>query len=92
MNFTEILTYLASGGAVTVVSWLFERWAWFQALTSSKKEALFTAAIFVLSAGAYAVNAYVPASALAAAQPWVMLFVGAVGAGILGKGFHWLDK
>lgn len=92
MNFNEILTYLASGGAVVVISWLFERWAWFQTLTSGKKEVLFTLAIFLMSAGAYATTTYVAPTVLAQIAPWFMLFVGAVGAGVLGKGFHFLDK
>jgi hypothetical protein len=92
MELNEVLVWLAGGGAVIVVSWLFERWAWFQALVSAKKEALFTLAVFLFAAGAYAVTTYVSPAFLEQISPWFKIFISAIGAGVLGKGFHWLDK
>ena len=93
MEINEFLKWLlGSGGVVIAVSWICERWAWFKALASNKKEWIFFGITAAIWAATYAVVTYVPATVLAAIAPWFMGVSGLFVTVIVGKLFHQADK
>jgi hypothetical protein len=93
MGINEVLQWLlGSGGVVIAVSWICERWAWFQAKASNVKEWLFFGFTAIVWAGAYAVVTYVPQTILAVIQPWFLGISGLFVVVIVGKLFHQADK
>lgn len=93
MDLTSFLTWLvASGGSISVVSWLFERMSWFQALTSEAKDYTIFGAAAAVSCGAMAIVAYVPAETLAAIAPYFLAVSSIFATVFIGKAFHRVDK
>lgn len=83
---------LASGGSVSVVSWICERWDYFQKQTADVKEYIFTGLAAAISVGAYVVITYVPAAILALIAPYFLIVSGIFITVIVGKMFHKIDK
>lgn len=92
MNFNEFLTWLAGGGSIIAVSFIFERMAWFQKLTSDARQWVMFAAASVFSLGAYATNVYVSPDVLAQLAPIFGIEAGIFGILFLSKAFHKVDK
>jgi hypothetical protein len=93
MDLTSFLTWLVvSGGSISVVSWLFERMNWFQALASDVKDYTIFGASVVVGCGALAVVTYVPAEVLAAIAPYFLVVSGTFATVFMGKAFHRVDK
>jgi hypothetical protein len=93
MDLTSFLTWLVvSGGSISVVSWLFERMNWFQALASDVKDYTIFGASVVVGCGALAVVTYVPAEVLAAIAPYFLVVSGTFATVFMGKAFHAVDK
>lgn len=89
----DFLQWLASGlGANVVVSYLAERWAWFQSLTSEGRKwisAVFTALVAI---AAYAVLTYVPADFWVLISPYWQIVVAVAGMYVGTQVFHGLDR
>jgi hypothetical protein len=92
MNFNDLLTWLVGGGAIIAVSWLFERWAWFQSLAAGSKQFLTYGASVVLAVGAWAVVTYVSPAVLAQLAPVFSILITTFVSIFLGQGFHAVDK
>ena len=93
MELNEFLIWLVSGGgAIIVVSWLVERWPWFQTLGANIKEFALFASAAVMSCGAYAVITFVPQTTLDQVAPWFLIVSGILSSVFLGKVFHSADK
>jgi hypothetical protein len=70
MNINDFLVYLGGIGAVAVISWLFEDWAWFQALVGKGKQLVFFLACAVIALGSQAVVTFVDPAVIASIAPW----------------------
>ena len=91
MTLTDFLVWLAGGGSILAVSWLFERWPWYQSQIAEKKQWLFFAACLVISLSTFAVQTYVPMESLQALAPWFQIVAGLFIALFLGNQFHAKD-
>ena len=93
MDLNEFLKWLlSSGGIIIALSWICERWAWFKALASEKKEWLFFGLTAVVWAATYAIVTYVPVAVLATISPWFLGISGLFLSIVVGKLFHQVDK
>lgn len=93
MGINEVLQWLlGSGGVVIAVSWIVERWAWFQAKAANVKEWLFFGFTAIVWVAAYLVVTYVPATVIAAIQPYFLGVSGLFITVVVGKLFHQADK
>lgn len=93
MEFKDFLVWiLNSGGAVIVMSWLCERWVWFQAKASDTKQMIFFILSAVLALSAYVILNYVPAAALSAVAPFWSILQGLFVTIFLGQMFHKASK
>ena len=70
MSLSEFLVYLSGVGVITVISFLFEDWAWFQSLVGKTKQIVFFVACVVVAIGAQLTVVYVPADILASIAPY----------------------
>lgn len=93
MSLTEWLSWIfSSGGNAVIVSWLFERFPWFQTLEAKAKEYVFFGAVFAMSLVAYLILNFVPKEILDAAAPYFGLLYTAFTGVFLGTAFHKVDK
>lgn len=93
MNLNDFLVWLAnSGGSIIVLSWIAERWAWFQAQKPDAKQYMFFGGSVLVSAASYTVLHYVPASILTMLTPWFGLVYASFVTVFISKAFHALDK
>lgn len=92
MTLTDFLIWLVGGGSIIGISWVFERIAWYQSLTSNAKQWVFFGACTVVSVAAYAVQTYVPVASLETLAPWFQIVAGLFIALFLGNQFHEKDK
>jgi hypothetical protein len=93
MGLKEFLQWLiGSGGSVIALSWLFERWSWFQSKASNFKEWFFFGVVSAVWCAAYAVVNYVPAGVIEAIQPWFLGVSGLFVVVVVGRLFHKADK
>jgi hypothetical protein len=92
MALTDFLVWLVAGGSLIAVSWLFERFAWFQNVSSAARENIMFVVCAALSCGAYAVQTYVPVATLDLLAPWFGIIAAVFGMIFISKGFHALDK
>lgn len=92
MELNEVLYWLLnSGGSITVVSWLLERWAWYQEQDANKKEMVFFVLSALVSLVAMAIINFVPAEVLAQIAPVFQAIYGVFATVYLGKAFHKFD-
>lgn len=89
----EFLKFLIfGGGSVAVVSFLGERWAFFQTLIPEKKQFYSFLASALIGIGAYSVLTYAPISFIDGATPFFMIVSSIFGVYYLGQKFHLADK
>jgi len=91
MTLNEFLVWLTSGGSIIFVSWIAERWAWFQSKSADVKQWIIYGASVVLSIGAY-YAAQLPASTLVQLAPIFLILSGTFISIFVGKMFHSVDK
>lgn len=93
MNINELAVWiLNSGGAVIIVSWLCERWNWFQLKTASQKQWIFFGFTLILSLSAYAILNFVPANILNVIAPYWGILSGLFVTVFVGEMFHKVTK
>jgi hypothetical protein len=93
MSPQEFLQWLASGlGANVVVSFLVERWPWFQNLASDTKKFLSIVGTAVIALAAYGIMIYVPATFWASINPYWQIIVAVVGMFVGTQVFHKFDR
>ena len=92
-NLPAFLIWIAmGGGASAIVSWLCERWPWYQAQPSDRKSLYMLLATAVLAILAKVLVDYLPADIIAAATPYIAILVSIVSVWATGQGFHMLQK
>lgn len=93
MTFTEFLAWLVnSGGAITVVSFLFERWNWYQAQSPSTKQSLFFGACVLVSVLGFLGLTYIPKEIIDQIAPYFGILYSTFLAIFVGTKFHQEDK
>ena len=93
MNFVEFLMWLASsGGSAVALSWMFERWPFFQGLDAKVKDAIYKVSTSLLVAIAGLSLSYMPSEWLVFVNPIFAALYAIVGALIVGEKFHMFDK
>ena len=89
----DVLVWIMGGlGSTVIVSYLVERWTWFQNLRSDVKKLYSTLAATVLSLVAFAVYTYVPAEVWVVLTPWWQIVVGVFAVNYGMEIFHYFDK
>jgi hypothetical protein len=91
MDVYDLLIWLASGGAVIAVSWLCERWAWFQAQSSDVKKWIQYGASAVVAIAALLIQQYVSMETLELIAPYVTVLISIFGMIFLNQASHSLD-
>jgi hypothetical protein len=92
MTLADFLVWLVAGGSIVAISWLFERFGWFQSVSSNARENIMFVFCALLSCGAYAVQTFVPADVLLALAPWFGIIAGTFAMVFVSKSFHKVDK
>jgi hypothetical protein len=93
MTFKEFMEWLVnSGGAIVVVSWIFERLPWFQGLTATAKEYVFFGACAVVAVLGYVGLTYIPPEVIQTIAPYFGILYMTFSAVFLGNLFHKADK
>ena len=93
MTLAEFLAWLVnSGGAIAVVSFLFERWAWYQAQTSDNKRYMFFGACVIVSVLGYLGLTYIPPEIIQQIAPYFGILYSTFLAIFVGTKFHQEDK
>jgi hypothetical protein len=88
MGLSEFLVYLGGVGVVAVISWLFEDFVWFQALTGKIKQVVFFAACAVVAIAAQLSIVYIPADVITAVAPYFATLSAIFAYVFLGSDFH----
>lgn len=83
---------LGSGGLILVLSWLCERWAWYQMQTTELKKFYFIVGVALLGSAVHALQLYVPVAVWAQIDPWFQYVSGLVVLGAGAMGLHALTK
>lgn len=95
-EFTDLPGFLNwivySGGALLCISWLLEKWKWFQGLTDKAKKVLNFTLSGLLAAGFYAILIYVPPDTLVAIDPFFKIILGFIVAYGAQQAYHQLTK
>jgi len=86
------LIWLTGGGGAILVSFLFERWDWFQAQTAKVKQFLMIVIPSLLGVGALAITTFVPPEIIAQISPYFMVLVTVITYVLGTKAFHIFDK
>lgn len=77
LSLTDFILWLTtSAGTSAVLSFLFERWAYFQAQSAKLKPWIMYGASLAVALAAYAVIVFVPADVIATLQPWFLIAAG----------------
>lgn len=93
MELQEFLLWMAGGlGASFIVSYLAERWEWFQTLSKDAKQLYSTVASAVLAILAYVTYTYVPAEVWVVLSPYWQIIVGVVTVNYGTQVFHAFDR
>lgn len=89
MTLNEFLMWLfGNGGNVIVVSWVCERWPWFQSLTPDKKKMAYFLFAAVISCVSYGIITYVPENIMQELTVWFGLLYGTFISVFFGEMFH----
>jgi uncharacterized membrane protein YfcA len=93
MTFAEFLAWLVnSGGAIVVVSFIFERWNWYQAQPPDIKQYLFFGACVVVSVFGFLGLTYIPPEVIQQIAPYFGILYSTFLAIFVGTKFHQEDK
>lgn len=93
MTIQEFLVWLSGGlGATMVASYVAERSAWFQTLTSEAKKLTKTLASIVVAILAYVTYTYVPAEVWVSLSPYWQLALGVIAVNYGTEVFHYFDR
>lgn len=92
MTLNEFLVWLSSGGSIVFVSWIAERWAWFQAQTKEAKQWLIYGSSVGLSFIAYTVSTYASPELLSQLAPFFTIMSVSFVSIFLGQAFHYFNK
>lgn len=93
MNTSDLFSWLLnSGGLIVILSWVVERWPWYQGLSADAKKAVFIAGVIILGLGVYALQLYVPVNIWTLIDPWVNRAAGLFVLGAGAMGLHALTK
>ena len=78
-NLNSFLSWIVySGGAILIASWVLDRIPGFLTLVSEAKRLINIAVCVALSLGFYALILYVPATFIAAVDPWFKVAVATI--------------
>jgi hypothetical protein len=88
MTLSDFLVWLGGVGVVGVISWIFEDWAWFQALVGKTKQLVFFVACAVVAVGAHLIVTYVSPAILASVAPYFAILAALFSYVFLGTDFH----
>lgn len=91
MTIYDLLIWLTGSGAVIAVSWLCERWSWFQAQGSEIKKWIMYGASAVIAIAALLIQQYVPVETLELVAPYVTVLISIFGMIFLNQAGHVLD-
>lgn len=91
LGLEDFMVWLTAGGSVIAVSWICERWAWFQAQPSERKKWLQYGLSTLIGIVALLVQTYVPASVITALTPYFAVIVGVFSMVFLNQAAHTLD-
>jgi len=93
MSIQDLLVWLMGGlGSSAVVSYLAERWAWFQSLAPEVKKLYKTVGASVVAILAFLANQYVPVEVWNSLSPYWQLILGVIAVNYGVEVFHWFDK
>lgn len=93
MSITDFLSWLFSGiGASLVVSYIVERWGWFQLQSFDVKRLLTTISASALAIIAFVVFTYVPSGFWVTISPYWQIIVAIVATNYGTQMFHKYDK
>jgi len=93
MDFNTFLLWaINAGGNVIICSWLLERFGWYQAQSSNKKQWIFFGASSVIAILAYCVLNFVPVDVFEVIKPIFGIIYVTFTNVFLGSVFHKLDK
>ena len=87
MTLQQFLTYLTAGGSIVAVSWVAERWAWFQAQSKDLKQFIIFGSSALLSVAAYALTTYADPAFLEKLSPFFVILSTTFGSIFLGQVF-----
>lgn len=92
MVLDEFLIWLGAGGSIIAVSWMFEKFGWFQSLSSMAKRWIMFGMCVLIAGGAFAIQTFVPVEILALIAPWFKIVAGIFGALFISESFHKVNK
>lgn len=93
MSIQEFLVWLSGGvGATLVASYILERLAWFQSLSSEAKKLYKTVGSSLVALLAYLTYEYVPAEVWTSLTPYWQLVLGTIAVNYGVEVFHWFDR
>lgn len=92
MSLNEFLVWLSSGGSIVFVSWIAERWAWFQSLGKEAKQWFIYGSSVILSFVAYSVVTFVSPEVLAQLAPFFTILSATFVSVFLGQAFHFMSN
>ena len=90
-SLSSFLLWVVTGGCVVAVSWICERWKWFQAQPPDNKKYIQYGLSVVLGVAALLVQVYVPKPILELMQPYFAVFSAVFGMLFLNQASHTLD-
>lgn len=92
-NLPAFLAWIAmGGGASAIVSWLCERWTWYQVQPADRKSLYMLLATAALAILAKVLVDYLPAEVIQVATPYIAILVSIVSVWATGQGFHLLQR
>lgn len=92
MSLSQFLVWLTAGGSIVAVSWLCEKWAWFQAQEKDIKQYVIFGSSAVLSIAAQLFMTYVDPAVLEMLTPYFAMLSTIFGSVFLGQAFFRLMK
>jgi hypothetical protein len=87
-SLSNFLLWMVTGGSVIAVSWLCERWKWFQAQTPDNKKYIQYGASALLGIAALLVQNYVTTAILELMQPYFAVLAAVFGMLFLNQAAH----
>jgi hypothetical protein len=93
MSIVEFLMWLSGGvGATLVMSYIAERWEWFQSLSTEQKKLGKTFGATVIAIGAFLTFTYVPPEVWEMLTPYWQILLAVITANYGVEVFHFFDK
>lgn len=88
----SLLSFIVNAGAAVVLSFVFERWPWYQLQGPQLKSTIFLGAVILLSLLAQYLLGVVDAQTNSLLAPYVVILVNVIGAWLAGQGAHYADR